>query len=303
MKNKDLLTMDALTVEEINGILFDAHLFSTIYRDWQFPDKRRVANLFFEPSTRTQYSFEAAQQQLDCKITTFNAETSSVQKGETLYDTVKTFEAIGLEALVIRHPQNEYFNELKGINIPILNGGDGSGNHPTQCLLDLMTIKEEFGYFAGLKVAIVGDIKHSRVASSNLQALEKLGVETYICGPKEWSKDLVNYRPLDEIISEIDVLMLLRIQHERHEETMQMTKAAYLEAYGLTKARMNQLKTTAIVMHPAPFNRGVEIDGDLVEHPQSRIFKQMENGVYVRKAVLKRAFGYEFPETETTTDY
>lgn len=303
MKNKNLLTMDVLTVAQINDILFDAHLFSTIYKDWHFPDNRRVANLFFEPSTRTQYSFESAQHQLNCKVTTFNAETSSVTKGETLYDTVKTFEAIGIEALIIRHPENEYFKALEGkINIPILNGGDGSGNHPTQCLLDLMTIKEEFGSFDGLSVALVGDIKHSRVASSNLQALEKLGVTTYVSGPKGWSKDLENYRPLDEVIEEIDVLMLLRIQHERHEETMQMSKDQYLEAYGLNKTRMAKMKPTAIVMHPAPFNRGVEIDGDLVEHPQSRIFKQMENGVYVRKAVLKRAFGYEFPNLEATTN-
>ncbi|MGL4973467.1 MAG: aspartate carbamoyltransferase catalytic subunit [Culicoidibacterales bacterium] len=299
MKNKHLLTMDALTVAEINAILFDAHLFSTIYRDWQFPDNRRVANLFFEPSTRTQYSFESAQHQLNCKVTTFNEQTSSVKKGETLYDTVKTFEAIGMEALVIRHPENEYFKQLVDkIQIPILNGGDGSGNHPTQCLLDLMTIKEEFGGFEGLKVAIVGDIQHSRVASSNLQAMEKLGMISYVSGPKEWSKNLANYRALDEIIEEIDVLMLLRIQHERHADTMAMTKAEYLEAYGLTKSRMQRLKPTAIVMHPAPFNRGVEIDSDLVEHPQSRIFKQMENGVHVRKAVLKRAFGYEFPTSE-----
>ena len=112
MKNKHLLTMDALTVAEIDAILFDAHLFSTIYKDWQFPDNHRVANLFFEPSTRTQYSFESAQHQLNCKVTTFNEQTSSVQKGETLYDTVKTFEAIGMEALVIRHPENEYFKHL-----------------------------------------------------------------------------------------------------------------------------------------------------------------------------------------------
>ncbi|MGL4953772.1 MAG: aspartate carbamoyltransferase catalytic subunit [Culicoidibacterales bacterium] len=299
MKNKNLFTIDVLTVAEINTILFDAHLFSTIYRDWQFPDDRRVANLFFEPSTRTQYSFESAQHQLNCKITTFNAETSSVQKGETLYDTVKTFEAIGMEALVIRHPENEYFKQLEDkINIPILNGGDGSGNHPTQCLLDLMTIQEEFGHFEGLKVAIVGDIQHSRVASSNLQAMEKLGMTTYVSGPKEWSKNLANYRELDNIIAEVDVLMLLRIQHERHEATMQLTKDQYLQAYGLTQERMKQMKASAIVMHPAPFNRGVEIDSDLVEHRQSRIFKQMENGVHVRKAVLKRAFGYEFPNSE-----
>ncbi|MGL5916571.1 MAG: aspartate carbamoyltransferase catalytic subunit [Culicoidibacterales bacterium] len=299
MKNKNLFTIDVLTVAEINTILFDAHLFSTIYRDWQFPDDRRVANLFFEPSTRTQYSFESAQHQLNCKITTFNAETSSVQKGETLYDTVKTFEAIGMEALVIRHPENEYFKQLEDkINIPILNGGDGSGNHPTQCLLDLMTIQEEFGHFEGLKVAIVGDIQHSRVASSNLQAMEKLGMTTYVSGPKEWSKNLANYRELENIIAEVDVLMLLRIQHERHEATMQLTKDQYLQAYGLTQERMKQMKASAIVMHPAPFNRGVEIDSDLVEHRQSRIFKQMENGVHVRKAVLKRAFGYEFPNSE-----
>lgn len=294
MNKNSLLKISDLSAEEIKAILNDAFLFSDQYRDWQFPKTKLVANLFFEPSTRTHYSFESAELQLGCRVADFEAATSSLKKGETLYDTVKTFEAIGYDALVIRHTQDEYFEELKGIQVPILNAGDGCGNHPTQCLLDLYTIYEEFKTFENLKVVICGDILHSRVANSNKQALELLGSQVKFAGLDEWIPEGFDKITIDEAVEWADVVMLLRIQHERHSESMQMSKEEYLEKYGLTKARYARMKDHAIIMHPAPVNRGVEIDSDLVEAEKSRIFKQMSNGVLVRKAVLKRAFGFEF---------
>lgn len=294
MNKNSLLSMSTLSTDEINSILEDALQFSQTFQDWQFSKPKLVANLFFEPSTRTHYSFASAELQLGCKTIDFNASTSSVAKGESLYDTVKTFEAIGYDAVVIRHTQDEYFKELEGINIPILNAGDGCGNHPTQCLLDLYTIRAEFGHFEGLKVAIIGDIIHSRVAASNYDALTRLGAEVRFGGLDEWlPKDKAKIS-IDEAVEWADVIMLLRIQHERHAEHMQLSKAEYLEKYGMTKERYAKMKEHAILMHPAPVNRGVEIDSDLVEADKSRIFKQMENGVLVRKAVLKRAFGAAF---------
>ncbi|HAH93521.1 MAG TPA: aspartate carbamoyltransferase [Dielma fastidiosa] len=294
MNKNSLLTMSSLSEEEIIAILADALKFSKEYRDWQFSKPKLVANLFFEPSTRTHYSFASAELQLGCKTIDFNASTSSVAKGESLYDTVKTFEAIGYDAVVIRHTQDEYFKELEGINIPILNAGDGCGNHPTQCLLDLYTMLEEFGTFKGLKVAIIGDINHSRVAASNYDALTRLGAEVRFGGYEAWLPEDKPTITIDEAVEWADVVMLLRIQHERHAEHMQLSKEEYLAKYGLTKERYGHMKKNAILMHPAPVNRGVEIDSDLVEAEKSRIFKQMENGVLVRKAVLKRAFEAAF---------
>ena len=145
------------------GILKDAQLFGVSHKDWQLPQRKLVANLCFEPSTRTHYSFASAEHQLGCMVENFSAQGSSVEKGESLYDTVRTFESIGYEALVIRHPKDEYFRELENIRIPIINAGDGAGNHPTQCLLDLLTIYQEFGTFEHIRMAIIGDISHSRV--------------------------------------------------------------------------------------------------------------------------------------------
>ena len=222
----------------------------------------------------------------------FTAQGSSVEKGESLYDTVKTFESIGYDALVIRHSQDEYFKELENIQIPILNAGDGCGNHPTQCLLDLLTIYQEFHTFEGIKVAVIGDVKHSRVATSIKEAMDLLGGEVCFSGPKEWVETDASYKDIEEAVQWADVVMMLRIQHERHQETMKMCKEEYLQNYGLTKERAAMMKPNAIIMHPAPVNRGVEIDSDLVEAKNSRIFQQMSNGVLVRKAVVKRALGY-----------
>src|SRR5690606_8512571 len=251
-----------------------------------------IANLFFEPSTRTRFSFEVAEKKLGAEVLNLESLTSSVQKGESLYDTVKTLQSIGANAVVIRHPKDEYFNELqKGINIPIVNAGDGCGHHPTQSLLDLLTIKQEFKRFKDLNVLIVGDISHSRVARSNAQSLTRLGANVYFSAPLEWQDQTTPYGmyvDLDEGLKEADVVMLLRIQHERHKFAMDLRMEYYQQQYGLTIKRRENKKKNSIIMHPAPIYLGVEIANELIEAQQSRIFKQMEKGVFVRMAVLKR---------------
>ena len=302
-----MLNVSSLSNEEILNILSQA-LEIANGKEFKTKESIFVSNLFFENSTRTKISFEVAERKLGLNVIPFDISQSSVNKGESLYDTIKTLQSIGINLAVIRHPQNEYYNELKDIDISIINGGDGTGEHPSQTILDLMTIQQEFGSFENLKVAIVGDIKHSRVANSTSQALKKLGTEVYFSGPREWcnKNDLSqqgNFKELDQIISEIDVLMLLRIQHERHDNQKLFSVKNYLQHYGLTKEREQKMKKSAIIMHPAPINRGVEIDNDLVECPRSRIFKQMENGVFSRMAILKNTLeqkGFLFEEIKST---
>jgi len=288
-KIKHLVTLDELSIDEIMKILGRAADFAsgaqTIF------DQVVVANLFFEPSTRTQYSFEMAQKNLGIQTITFNERTSSTNKGETLYDTIKCFESFGVDALVIRHPEVNYFNQLLGkIKIPIFNAGDGSGNHPTQSLLDLFTIWQEFGVFDGLKIAIVGDVANSRVAHTNIKVMERLGIKVHLIAPPQFQEAGFNWQQFDDVIPEMDIIMLLRVQHERHHEEMPLNKEEYHAKYGLTVERESRMKKRAIIMHPAPFNRGVEIADEVVECDRSRIFKQMENGVYIRMAIMSRAF-------------
>lgn len=282
-----LVSMKQLSIEEIMALLERAETFKK-FGVREFPGKYTVSNLFFEPSTRTKMSFEMAERKLGLDVLPFESSFSSTLKGETLYDTVKTLEAIGVDALVIRHPEDGFYEELVSrTSISIINGGDGSGQHPTQSLLDLFTIKEEFGSFKGLNILIVGDIVHSRVARSNADALEKLGANvTFLC-PVEWAGEFPSVNSWDEVIETSDVVMLLRVQHERHEGETLFTEESYHEQYGLTERRAEQMKEHAIIMHPGPFNRGVEIADSLIECAQSRIFKQMENGVFIRAAVLE----------------
>lgn len=195
---------------------------------------------------------------------------------------------------MIRHPEVDYYRELIAsptITTSIINGGDGSGQHPSQSLLDLMTIYEEFGHFEGLKVAIAGDLDHSRVAKSNMQILKRLGAELFFAGPEEWrSQEFADYGQfvtIDEIIDQVDVMMFLRVQHERHDSGAVFSKEDYHAQHGLTQERYDRLKETAILMHPAPINRDVEIADHLVEAPKSRIVQQMTNGVFVRMAILE----------------
>lgn len=286
---KHLTRLSDLTIDEILEILQVANRLANGETTCSLSGGV-VANLFFEPSTRTQYSFLMAEQKLGLNTMDFSAQTSSVQKGETLYDTVKTFEAIGVDAVVIRHPQNNYFDELIGkIDIPILNGGDGSGNHPTQSLLDLLTIYQEYGRFEGLKIAIVGDIAHSRVAHTNIEVMTRLGMDVHLVAPAQFQEPGYDWEELDEVLEDMDIVMLLRVQHERHDGTMVLTKDEYHQKYGLTVEREKRMKEGAIIMHPAPFNRGVEIADEVVECNRSRIFKQMSNGVFIRMACLHRS--------------
>lgn len=258
--------------------------------NYRINDEVYTVNLFFEPSTRTMMSFMIAQKKLGLEVLDFNPGSSSVQKGESLYDTAKTFESLGAQLLVIRHEADQWFSELNGkLSIPVINAGAGKIEHPTQCLIDLATIYQEFQDFRDLKVVINGDIRHSRVARSNAIALKKLGAKVYFCAaPGFEDADLdFPYVTIDEAIEMCDVLMLLRIQYERHSEYM-MPMLDYHECYGLTVERERKMKDRAIILHPGPVNRNVEIASSLVECERSRIFKQMQNGVHVRKAVMMK---------------
>lgn len=295
-----MFTITELSTEKINKILTEALAFAN-GKTAKIEGEVFCSNLFFEDSTRTKTSFDVAERKLGLQVVPFDASNSSVNKGESLYDTVKTLENIGVNLVVIRDKKDRYFDDLKNITIPVINGGDGTGNHPSQCMLDLLTIYQEFGTFEGLKIGIVGDVKHSRVANSNAEALRRLGAKVYFSGPEQWFDEgaLINgtYLSVDEMIHDVDVLMLLRIQHERHDSKMSFSASEYHRKYGLTKAREKTMKKEAIIMHPAPINRGVEIDTDLVECERSRIFKQMENGVFARMAILKNALeekGFSF---------
>jgi aspartate carbamoyltransferase catalytic subunit len=283
---KHLVSMNQLSEEEILAILEKASIFKK-FGIRALPGKYYISNLFFEPSTRTKMSFELAERQLGLEVIPFESSFSSTLKGETLYDTVKTLEAIGLDALIIRHPEDGFYEELIGrTSISIINGGDGSGQHPTQSLLDLFTIKEEFGSFQGLNVLIAGDIVHSRVARSNADALTRLGATVRFLCPQEWAGEFESVDKWDDVVGTSDVVMLLRVQHERHDTQTTLANTTYLEHFGLTEERMTKMKKNAIIMHPGPFNRGVEIADSLIECAQSRIFKQMENGMFIRAAVL-----------------
>ena len=285
---RNFLTLDDLSEKEILNLVKDALLFKKNEIECDLKGKI-IANMFFENSTRTQYSFNTAKEKLGMKVITFNPATSSLNKGESFYDTVKTFESFGIDGMVIRHTNNEYYKELKNIKSVLINAGDGTGNHPSQSLLDLVTIYEQFNKFDNLNIAIVGDILHSRVAHGNLKVMERLGMNTYISGPKEFMDNSSKFIPFKDAISEMDIIMLLRIQRERN-AVKSMSDSEYLENYGLTMDKVNAMKKDAIIMHPAPFNRNVEIADDVVECPKSKIFTQMNNGVYARCSILNHCF-------------
>ena len=283
---KNLLRLQDLSIEEINNIL---DLAQSIKDKEISPlvENKIIANLFFEPSTRTHYSFATAEARLGCKTIDFSPNSSSMKKGETFYDTIKTFESFGVDGLVIRDAKNQWYKELiDKIKVPIINAGDGSADHPTQTLLDLLTIKQEFGKFEGLKVLVVGDISHSRVAHSNILNMRRLGMEVVVSAPDIFKDNQYNYVDFDEYISKVDVINMLRIQNERLEKDCKYNVQQYNKEFGLNNERLRKMKPNAIIIHPAPFNRNVEINDDVIESKPSRIFKQISNGVYVRMAVL-----------------
>lgn len=247
-----------------------------------------VVNLFFENSTRTDLSFQMAAQRLGLKTLNFDVSHSSVNKGETLHDTLETLEALGVDVAVIRHKEDwpKQFADCD-LNISLVNAGSGVFEHPTQALLDALTIKQQFGSVRGLTVTIVGDIKHSRVARSNYHILTTLGANVQFAGPDNFKVDDLpeaSWVNLDEAIETTDVLMLLRVQHERHEDSSLVQ--AYHEQYGLTEERLQKLNQDAVIMHPGPVNRGVEICDAALEDPRSKVLQQVSNGVAIRMAVL-----------------
>ncbi|KXT75194.1 Aspartate carbamoyltransferase [Streptococcus sp. DD10] len=288
-----VVSMEELTIEQVTKLIKRGIEFKN-GEQAHYQEQHIISNLFFENSTRTHKSFEVAELKLGLDMVDFDTKTSSVSKGETLYDTILTMSALGVEVCVIRHWEEDYYRPLiesEGITTSIVNGGDGSGQHPSQSLLDLMTIYEEFGKFEGLKIAIAGDLNHSRVARSNMSILKRLGAELYFAGPEEWRSDEFasygKFVTLDEVVEQVDVLMLLRVQHERHNAETGFLAEKYHKEHGLDQERYNRLQEHAIIMHPAPVNRGVEIADELVESEKSRIVKQMANGVFVRMAILE----------------
>lgn len=288
------VSVEDLTNEEVLTLIKRASQFKKGMISPQVREPLYAVNLFFENSTRTHKSFEMAEKKLGIDIIDFEPSTSSIKKGESLYDTVLTMSALGTEIAVIRDSKEAFYTELinsKSIQCSIINGGDGTGQHPSQCLLDLMTIYEEYGHFDGLKIAIIGDLKHSRVAKSNMHMLKRLGAEVLFSGPTEWIddsfKEYGQYAAVDDVVCEADVIMLLRVQHERHESYNDALIATYLDQYGINELREKKMKPSAIIMHPAPVNRDVELQSSLVECERSRIVTQMSNGVYARMAILE----------------
>jgi aspartate carbamoyltransferase catalytic subunit len=291
---KHLLGLKGVPASEINAILTRAVFWE------QYPAKatsilqgKFVANMFFENSTRTRFSFEMAQKRLGAQVLNFAAAVSSVQKGESIYDTVRTLETMGIDAGVIRMKPEGMLQVLaEKVKIPLINAGDGNNEHPTQALLDFYTMKKQFGDLKGLTVSIIGDVKHSRVARSNLWGLQALGANVKFCAPPNMqAKELAEFAPyvtMEEALLS-DVVMLLRVQLERHEDGLFNSAADYREQYGLTVERAEKMQPHTIIMHPAPVNRNVEIDDELVECDRSRIFTQMANGVPIRMAVIERA--------------
>jgi aspartate carbamoyltransferase catalytic subunit len=294
---KDLLGIRELELREIETILDTAAAFKTVgSRDIKKVPALRgktMVNFFVEPSTRTRTSFELAAFRLSADVVNISATTSSLQKGETLKDTARNLEALYADIIVLRHTSAGAPKFLaERLDSSIINAGDGAHEHPTQALLDVFTIRERLGKIEGLKIAIVGDILFSRVARSNIWALKKLGANITLVGPstlvprsfQEMGVEVA--RRIDDILESADVINLLRIQHERQRKEYFPSLNEYIRFFGLTKERAARLRSSCLVMHPGPINRGVEIDSDIADGPQSVILDQVTNGLAVRMAVL-----------------
>ncbi len=302
---KDFLGIRDLSPEEIFGILDTAETFSEISAREvkKVPTLRgkTVINLFFESSTRTRTSFELAAKRLSADAVNISVSSSSVSKGETLLDTALNLDAMQPDCIVVRHGSAGVPHQLAKVSkAAIVNAGDGANEHPTQALLDAMTIREHKKDFKGLEVAIVGDIIHSRVARSNIHLLTKLGAKVRVAGPKtlvpEDFSSLVDNgltvcKNIEEAISDTDVVMILRIQRERQDSAYFPTLSEYAIHYGLTTERLDLAKKDAIVLHPGPMNRGIEISSDVADSSRSLILDQVKYGVAVRMAILYLATG------------
>jgi aspartate carbamoyltransferase catalytic subunit len=295
VRQVDLISTDSLSNDQIEWLLDRSERFfeenrSTAERRRDL-EGRIVFNLFYENSTRTLMSFATAAHRLGASVVTLPVEQSSVKKGETLEDTARTLNAMRADAVVIRHGENGAPEKVAAImDCPAINAGDGTNEHPTQALLDAATIRSRFGRIEGLKVAICGDIRHSRVAHSNMKLLPRLGAEVRFAGPEKLAPD--GALSVDDAIAGADVVMMLRVQRERLEEELGDAPGEYLVRYGLTAERLAKAAPNAVVMHPGPMNRGVEIDGAIADDPQrSLITLQVEYGVAVRMACLHLLIG------------
>ena len=294
---KDLVSIAALSAAEITQILDTAAAFKDVgtreVKKVPALRGRTLVNFFVEPSTRTRISFELAALRLSADVINISASTSSLTKGETLKDTAKNLEALLADIIVLRHSSAGAAQFLaERLNASVINGGDGAHEHPTQALLDIFTIREKKGKIAGLHVAIIGDILFSRVARSNIHALVKLGARVTLCGPPTLvprsleSLGVEITHDLDALLPQVDVVNLLRIQHERQRKEYFPSLGEYTAFFGVTKQRAERLKSDALIMHPGPINRGVEIDSDIADSGRSVILEQVTNGLAVRMAVL-----------------
>src|SRR5690348_277523 len=308
---KHLLDIESLTAEEIVTVLDTAKAFKAVGERAikKVPALRgkTVVNLFVEPSTRTRISFELAAQRLTADVINFSAEASSLKKGETLKDTARNLEALNADIIIIRHSATGAPHFLsRFLNASVINAGDGAHVHPTQALLDAFTIRERKGRIEGLNVTILGDILYSRVARSNIWALTKLGAKVTLCGPSTLVPRVFEQmgcrvtHNVDEAIREADIIHLLRIQHERQRKTMFPSINEYTTLFGLNKARLARAKSDALIMHPGPINRGVEIDSEIADGDRSLILDQVTNGLAVRMAVLFLVNGGKGPQEIAT---
>jgi aspartate carbamoyltransferase catalytic subunit len=299
-KHKDLLGIRELSAEEITHILDTAESFRDIslreIKKVPALRGRTVINLFFEPSTRTRTSFEIAAKRLSADAINVSVSTSSVSKGETLLDTARNLEAMSPDCIVVRHSSAGAPHQLARVcRAAIINAGDGSHEHPTQALLDALTIRERKGRISGLRVAIIGDILHSRVARSNIHLLTKLGATVRVAGPGTLvppefgdlvEEGLVVENRIEQAIEDADVVMILRIQRERQDAAFFPSMREYAVHFGLNLERLEHAAADAIVMHPGPMNRGIELASDVADSDRSLILDQVSNGLAVRMAVL-----------------
>jgi len=297
LNNKDLLGIKELSVQEINLILDTAAGFKDVLgRDIKKVPALRgktTVNLFFEPSTRTRTSFELAAKRLSTDVINFSVPTSSVVKGESLIDTALTVQALGADFIIIRHASSGVPHLLaKNLNASVINAGDGTNEHPTQALLDAFTIQEKKGKIAGLEIAIVGDIMHSRVAKSNIYCLTALGANVRLIGPPTLLPENLKamgvslFHNMEDGLKGVDVLIMLRIQLERQGKGFFPSTDEYSKNWGLTLERLSLAKEDVIVMHPGPMNRGIEIVSEIADGPRSVILEQVTNGIAVRMSVM-----------------
>ncbi|NOZ25437.1 MAG: aspartate carbamoyltransferase catalytic subunit [Nitrospirae bacterium] len=303
LKNKDIVGIKDLSLEEIELILDTAVGFRDVLRRdiKKVPTLRgkTVVNLFFEPSTRTRTSFELAAKRLSTDVINFSVSASSVVKGESLIDTAMTIQALGADVVIIRHSSSGVPHLLaRHLKASVINAGDGINEHPTQALLDAFTIMEKNGAVRGLRIAIVGDILHSRVAKSNIYCLRTLGAEVRLIGPPTLipeglvDPDIEVFHSMEDGLRDADVVMMLRIQMERQDTGFFPTTDEYFRLWGLTRERLALAKPGATVMHPGPMNRGIEIASDVADSAQSVILEQVTNGIAVRMAVLYLLSGW-----------